>query len=69
MSADPRLRRAAAAAAAPPPPPAPPPETTTTNGTTTTESPKTNGVDGHDEDNGDKFTLRFCTVCASNQNR
>lgn len=71
MSADPRLRarqqqqqQQAAPAAVPPPPPPPPAE------------PQPAGVDGakdaHAEQNlvaDDKFKLKFCTVCASNQNR
>jgi len=63
--ADPRLRaRQQAAAAAPPPPPPPPAE------------PASMGMDGasdaHAEQNmvpDDSFKLKFCTVCASNQNR
>jgi RNA polymerase II subunit A C-terminal domain phosphatase SSU72 len=67
MSTDPRLRarqQQAAAAPVPPPPPPPPAE------------PNPMGMDGandaHAESNmvaDDKFKLKFCTVCASNQNR
>jgi RNA polymerase II subunit A C-terminal domain phosphatase SSU72 len=61
---DPRLRaRQQQAASVPPPPPPPPAEPSM-------------GMDGandaHAESNmvpDDKFKLRFCTVCASNQNR
>ena len=77
MSADPRLRArqeqqptptaaattTAAATAAPPPPPPP-------------TEPSPTGMDGandaHAEQNmvpDDSFKLKFCTVCASNQNR
>ncbi|USP76314.1 hypothetical protein yc1106_03588 [Curvularia clavata] len=73
MSADPRLRarqqqqqqQQTAPVAVPPPPPPPPPA----------ESQPA-GVDGakdaHAEQNvvpDDRFKLKFCTVCASNQNR
>lgn len=69
MSADPRLRarqqqQQAAPTPVPPPPPPPPAE------------PQPAGVDGandaHAEQNmvpEDSFKLKFCTVCASNQNR
>lgn len=65
MSADPRLRaRQQQAALAPPPPPPPPVE------------PLVMGLDGANDADAkqtavpsDKFKLRFCTVCASNQNR
>lgn len=66
MSADPRLRaRQQQAAAAPPPPPPPPPAE---------PQPVANdgANDAHAEKNmvpDDQFKLKFCTVCASNQNR
>ncbi|KAF2644455.1 Ssu72-like protein [Massarina eburnea CBS 473.64] len=63
MSADPRLRSRAQAQQVPPPPP-PPPEPSTTP----------MGLDGADDalsklQVDPKSSLRFCTVCASNQNR
>ncbi|KAF2649081.1 Ssu72-like protein [Lophiostoma macrostomum CBS 122681] len=69
MSADPRLRsrlQAQQPAAVPPPPPPPPVD------------PQPMGLDGASDAVGqpavdvvsdDKFKLKFCTVCASNQNR
>jgi hypothetical protein len=66
MASDPRLRgrQQAASSAAPPPPPPPPTESNAM------------GMDGandaHAEQNmvpDDSFKLKFCTVCASNQNR
>ncbi|KAJ4364149.1 RNA polymerase II subunit A C-terminal domain phosphatase [Neocucurbitaria cava] len=67
MSADPRLRgRQPQPVSAPPPPPPPPME----------PPAQATGMDGandaHAERNmvpDDKFKLKFCTVCASNQNR
>jgi RNA polymerase II subunit A C-terminal domain phosphatase SSU72 len=69
-AADPRLRarqqqeQQPTPAAVPPPPPPPPTE------------PNAMGMDGasdaHAEQNmvpDDSFKLKFCTVCASNQNR
>lgn len=68
MTTDPRLARAAARIATPPQPPPPPP---------TSQLKVTGGYDGADdvvasnpvgkEEGG--YKLRFCTVCASNQNR
>ena len=67
MSADPRLRaRQQQPVATPTPPPPPPPPV----------EPHAMGMDGaadaHAESNmvpDDQFKLKFCTVCASNQNR
>jgi RNA polymerase II subunit A C-terminal domain phosphatase SSU72 len=68
MTADPRLARLSNHTAAPPPPPPPPPAPES--------RPNPNyGLDGpSDSDDGpqptqDSYKLKFCTVCASNQNR
>ena len=71
MAADPRLVRAASRTATPPQPPPPPPvelmhDSRPPPGPNTAEA----GVVGDTrpkEDGG--FKLKFCTVCASNQNR
>ncbi|KAI9370445.1 RNA polymerase II subunit A C-terminal domain phosphatase ssu72 [Aspergillus egyptiacus] len=59
MAYDPRLAGAGPAAQNPPTPPPPPQEASPAPGTNTTKSTGTS----------DSFKLRFCTVCASNQNR
>ncbi|PGH08695.1 RNA polymerase II subunit A domain phosphatase ssu72 [Polytolypa hystricis UAMH7299] len=78
MAADPRLAHAGSKPLTPsplqppPPPPPPPPETPTTT-TTTPEA----GVDGTAENasatpphpTSTSYKLKFCTVCAANQNR
>ncbi|KAI9874466.1 MAG: RNA polymerase II subunit A C-terminal domain phosphatase [Pleopsidium flavum] len=74
MASDPRLARLTPRTATPPnlPPPPPPPETTPAP----TQSPGLDGagdedypdVGGTGRDEGG-FKLKFCTVCASNQNR
>ena len=71
MATDPRLARAPAGIGTPrqPPPPPPPPEAST-------QQRRSGGLDGADDgstngfrrDDGG-FKLKFCTVCASNQNR
>jgi RNA polymerase II subunit A C-terminal domain phosphatase SSU72 len=65
MSGDPRLRaRQQQAASVPPPPPPPPAEPVPAS--------MDGANDAHAESNmvpDDKFKLKFCTVCASNQNR
>lgn len=66
MSADPRLRSRAAlqqptAVPPPPPPPAEPQPMGLDGANDTVPAPKEPVVD--------KFNLKFCTVCASNQNR
>jgi hypothetical protein len=71
MSADPRRRPAPVSAAATPPPPPPPPPAEAQPDSVT------QGLDGADDQNTsqkdikteDSFKLRFCTVCASNNNR
>lgn len=71
MATDPRLARAPVQAATPPQPPPPPPPPAATpqekpvGGLDGAEDGVTNGVPG---DNGG-YKLKFCTVCASNQNR
>lgn len=72
MFADPRRAGSTPTAVPPPPPPPPPPAgpaaaspTTPTGGTAAEEN--STGTDGPSKDGG--FKLRFCTVCASNQNR
>ena len=70
MAVDPRRahladpRRTALATPTPPPPPAtqPPPSTPPTNGVV-------NGSVPTQKDDSPEYRLRFCTVCASNQNR
>lgn len=68
MSADPRLARARAPAAATTPPPPPPPLETMP-----TLNPGLDGASDNDTvTNGageSNFRLKFCTVCASNNNR
>lgn len=67
MSADPRLRGRQPVTVVPPPPPPPPPAeppiTDKVASGTTTSSQAANTVPD------DAFKLKFCTVCASNQNR
>ena len=71
MATDPRLARGPARIATPPqpPPPPPPPEALTQQrpsvGLDGADDGSTNGI--RPEEGG--FKLRFCTVCASNQNR
>lgn len=65
MSTDPRLRARQQQSTPVPPPPPPPPADTQ-------PAPKDVAKDVHAESNkvpDDKFKLKFCTVCASNQNR
>lgn len=67
MSVDPRLRRAQIPTPQPPaqvPPPPPPP--------VVMEQPQADGVQAATNKDivpDDAFKLKFCTVCASNQNR
>ena len=72
MMADPR-RAGSTPTAVPPPPPPPPPGSSAPASPTTSTDGVAAGVNvslnaaGSSEDGG--FKLRFCTVCASNQNR
>ncbi|KAL2823683.1 RNA polymerase II subunit A C-terminal domain phosphatase ssu72 [Aspergillus cavernicola] len=61
MAYDPRLAGAGTAAPDPPTPPPPPPSTASATATATKASASL--------EQADSFKLRFCTVCASNQNR
>ncbi|QIW98737.1 hypothetical protein AMS68_004255 [Peltaster fructicola] len=65
MSTDPRRRQP------PPPPPGSPPKVAADVATSdATEEPGTNGhVQVEPEQTGESFKLKFCTVCASNNNR
>lgn len=69
MAYDPRLAntRGSETPNPPPPPPPPPPEHTTTT-TTNTSTPEMEARQSSPS-NGDSYKLKFCTVCASNQNR
>lgn len=69
MSADPRRRPAPAQSAPPPPPPPPPPAEAQPDSSV-------QSLDGASDQNAaqeakaeESFKLRFCTVCASNNNR
>ncbi|KAK4982838.1 RNA polymerase II subunit A C-terminal domain phosphatase [Elasticomyces elasticus] len=68
MSSDPRRRPAPV----PPPPPPPPPDTmpdSTKMGVDGTSEGPQNGGTANGQQQGDGFKLKFCTVCASNNNR
>ncbi|KAI9730733.1 MAG: RNA polymerase II subunit A C-terminal domain phosphatase [Cirrosporium novae-zelandiae] len=78
MSADPRLARLASRTAppqaqttAPPPPPPPPsaPVIAETKEISSLDGPTDGPMVNGSNDNTDGFKLKFCTVCASNQNR
>ena len=75
MSSDPRRRAAPPRPPTPPPPPAEPvPDTTLNNldGTSDTPPPRQDAPTqkpGEPNDDTGAFKLRFCTVCASNNNR
>ncbi|KAI9814691.1 MAG: RNA polymerase II subunit A C-terminal domain phosphatase [Thelocarpon impressellum] len=69
MTADPRLAGLASRPAGVPEPPPPPPV-----GQAMVQSQAVPGIDGASDESGpssdeNDFKLRFCTVCASNQNR
>jgi RNA polymerase II subunit A C-terminal domain phosphatase SSU72 len=69
MSADPRLRarqQQQQAAPVPPPPPPPPIEVQAMGTDGANDVPAPTNVAAVSDD---KFKLKFCTVCASNQNR
>ncbi|KAL2013137.1 hypothetical protein VTN00DRAFT_662 [Thermoascus crustaceus] len=72
MATDPRLAKTESSTPEPPPPPPPPPESASP---TPSETP-TAGLDGQDNGAASRpasdptsYKLKFCTVCASNQNR
>ncbi|KAB8206123.1 RNA polymerase II subunit A C-terminal domain phosphatase ssu72 [Aspergillus parasiticus] len=68
MAYDPRLASAGTATPDPPPPPPPPPESAMA-APTETESSDGTAAAPTQEQQSDSYKLRFCTVCASNQNR
>lgn len=71
MASDPRLARAAPRTATPPLPPPPPPlDAMPPESASVGYDGTENGIGNESvrEDEGG-FKLRFCTVCASNQNR
>ncbi|KAH2091328.1 RNA polymerase II subunit A C-terminal domain phosphatase [Aspergillus fumigatus] len=65
MAHDPRLSSAGTATPNPPPPPTPPPPEPSTTGTGETQAAEPSAP----AQSSDSFKLKFCTVCASNQNR
>ncbi|BDD64144.1 RNA polymerase II subunit A C-terminal domain phosphatase [Monascus purpureus] len=69
MAQDPRL--AQLETITPPPPPPPPPESgnTSSDGTAGPEEPSAEGITTMSSTSPDSYKLKFCTVCASNQNR
>ena len=68
MAADPRLARAASRTATPPQPPPPPPPVERMHDSRPSPGPNTAEDDTRPNEDGG-FKLKFCTVCASNQNR
>ncbi|KAF7175951.1 hypothetical protein CNMCM7691_000802 [Aspergillus felis] len=65
MAHDPRLSSAGTATPNPPPPPPPPPPEISTTGTGEAQATEAAAL----APSSDSFKLKFCTVCASNQNR
>ncbi|KAL2216595.1 RNA polymerase II subunit A [Thermoascus aurantiacus ATCC 26904] len=72
MATDPRLAKTESSTPEPPPPPPPPPE----SASATPETSPATGLDGQQDNvavprpsDPTTFKLKFCTVCASNQNR
>ncbi|KAJ9268641.1 hypothetical protein DTO212C5_5248 [Paecilomyces variotii] len=70
MASDPRLARneSATPTSVPPPPPPPPPESTSSNLPSTMDGQADVGAAVTPSESG-SYKLKFCTVCASNQNR
>ena len=71
MSADPRLARDPRLSTPQPPPPPAPPPVENDHDATLAASQQILDSGQREEDQGDvsSFKLKFCTVCASNQNR
>ncbi|KAJ9223501.1 hypothetical protein DTO271D3_1582 [Paecilomyces variotii] len=70
MASDPRLARneSATPTSVPPPPPPPPPESASSNLPSTMDGQADVGAAVTPSESG-SYKLKFCTVCASNQNR
>ncbi|KAG9762121.1 hypothetical protein KCU95_g19333, partial [Aureobasidium melanogenum] len=68
MSADPRRRPAPAQSAPPPPPPPPPPAEAQPDSTVQSLDGASDQGSTQQATAEDSFKLRFCTVCASNNN-
>jgi RNA polymerase II subunit A C-terminal domain phosphatase SSU72 len=72
MTSDPRLARLSnhtASVPSPPPPPPPPPTLTETRPNTNHTLDGSTDEPDNSQSKEDGFKLKFCTVCASNQNR
>ena len=76
MAHDPRLAQAQTGTTTPPPPPPPPEDQQAADMTTNSESRQSTEEEGGSTDATpsparptDSYKLKFCTVCASNQNR
>ncbi|KAE8148319.1 RNA polymerase II subunit A C-terminal domain phosphatase ssu72 [Aspergillus avenaceus] len=68
MAYDPRLASAGTATPDPPPPPPPPPESAMAASAEAELADRTAAASSQ-EQQSDSYKLKFCTVCASNQNR
>ncbi|KAG9820886.1 hypothetical protein KCU77_g16510, partial [Aureobasidium melanogenum] len=69
MSADPRRRPAPAQSAPPPPPPPPPPAEAQPDSSVQSLDGASDQGTAQQAKAEESFKLRFCTVCASNNNR
>jgi hypothetical protein len=69
MSADPRRRPAPAQSAPPPPPPPPPPVEAQPDSSVQSLDSASDHNTAQEAKAEESFKLRFCTVCASNNNR
>jgi hypothetical protein len=72
MAADPRLARGALRTQTPPQPPPPPPPLEPMRDSRPPATPDVAQDEGAEKARGNEeagFKLKFCTVCASNQNR